>query len=125
MSFLGYFYIGFLGTCLIFLGTFYRSMLYHICITHCRNCVFTFPLSHLTALCALEPAPARHSKSKLFLCSRLLAAFTLKTIRQAHCNIPAGGADAAAVGAVAFVGDVLKRCIEREAARELQRCAQV
>ena len=38
-----------------------------------------FARSHatLTALRALEPAPARHSKSKLFLCSRLLAAFTL------------------------------------------------
>ena len=32
--------------------------------------------SHLTALHALEPATARHSKSKLFLCSRLTAAFT-------------------------------------------------
>ena len=30
----------------------------------------------LTTLRVLEPAPARHSKSKLFLCSRLLAAFT-------------------------------------------------
>ena len=35
----------------------------------------------------------------------------LKLIRQAHCNIPAGGADTAAVGAVASVGDVLKGCI--------------
>ena len=48
-----------------------------------------------------------------------------KLITKAHCYIPSGGADAAAVGAVAFVGDVLKRYIEREAARELQRCAQV
>ena len=53
------------------------------------------------------------------------AILLLKLITKAHCNIPAGGADAAAVGAVAFVGNVLERCIEREAARELQRCAQV
>jgi hypothetical protein len=37
----------------------------------------TFQFSVLTALCAIEPALARHSKSKLFLCPRLLAAFTL------------------------------------------------
>ena len=37
---------------------------------------FRFPLSALTALRALEPALARQSKSKLFLCSRLLAALT-------------------------------------------------
>ena len=54
-----------------------------------------------------------------------LSAFPSKTIRQTHCNIPAGGADAAAVGAIAFVGDILERCIEREAARKLQRCAQI
>ncbi len=36
----------------------------------------SFQFSVLTALRALEPALARHSKSKLFLCSRLLAAFT-------------------------------------------------
>ena len=36
--------------------------------------VSCFPL--LTALCALEPAHARHSKNKFFLCSRLLAAFS-------------------------------------------------
>ena len=48
-----------------------------------------------------------------------------KLITKAHCNILAGGADAAAVRAVAFVGDVLKRCIEQETTRELQRCAQV
>ena len=34
-----------------------------------------------------------------------------KLITKAHCNIPAGGADTAAVGAVASVGDVLKGCI--------------
>ena len=49
----------------------------------------------------------------------------LEFIRQTHCKIPAGGADAAAVGAVAFVGDILECCIEREAASGLQRCAQV
>ena len=38
---------------------------------------FRFPFSVLTTLCVLEPAPARHSKSKLFLCARLLAAFRL------------------------------------------------
>ena len=48
-----------------------------------------------------------------------------KTIRQTHRYISAGGTDAAAVGAVAFVGDVLERCIERETAGELQRCTQV
>ena len=35
-------------------------------------------LADLITLCVLEPAPARHSKSKLFLCSRLLAAFTFQ-----------------------------------------------
>ena len=48
-----------------------------------------------------------------------------KLITKAHCNIPAGSADAAAVGAVAFVGDVLERCVEHKTARELQRCAQI
>ena len=33
----------------------------------------------LTTLRVLEPAPARHSKSKLFLCSRLTAAFTFQS----------------------------------------------
>ena len=49
----------------------------------------------------------------------------LELITKAHCNIPAGGADATAVGAVTEVGNVLKRCIERETAGELQRCAQI
>ena len=49
MSFLGYLR-GFLGTCLIFLGTFYRSMLYHICIYALSKLrfhisAFTFPLA--------------------------------------------------------------------------------
>ena len=48
-----------------------------------------------------------------------------KLITKTHCNIPAGSTDAAAVRAVAFVGDVLERCIERETAGELQRCTQV
>ena len=43
-------YRGFLGTCLIFLGTFYRSWLYHICIYALSKLrfhfsVFTFPLA--------------------------------------------------------------------------------
>ena len=33
-------------------------------------------LSALITLCVIEPALARHSKNKFFLCSRLLAAFT-------------------------------------------------
>ena len=48
-----------------------------------------------------------------------------KLITKTHCNIPAGGADAAAVGAVAPVGDILKRCVEHKTARELQRRAQI
>ena len=82
MSFLGYFYIGFLGTGLIFLGTFYRSRLYHICIYALSKLRFHF------------------------------SACPSKTIRKAHCNIPAGGADATAVGAVALVSNVFKRGIE-------------
>ena len=35
----------------------------------------SFNLSVLITLRVLEPAPARHSKNKFFLCSRLLAAF--------------------------------------------------
>ncbi len=79
MSFLGYFYIGFLGTGLIFLGTFYRSWLYHICI---------YALSKLRFHFSVCPS---------------------KLITKAHCNIPAGSTDATAVGAVAFVGDILAR----------------
>ena len=82
MSFLGYFYIGFLGTGLIFLGTFYRFRLYHICIYALQKLRFHFSV-----------CPS-------------------KTIRQTHCNIPAGGADAATVGAVALVSNVFKRGIE-------------
>ena len=41
-----------------------------------------------------------------------ISACPSKTIRQTHRNIPAWGADATAVGTVAFVGDVLERCIE-------------
>ena len=83
-------YIGFLGTGLIFLGTFYRSMLH-------KFSPFRFHFS----------------------------ACPSKLITKAHCNIPAGGADAAAVGAVAYVGDILERCVEHKAASELQRRAQV
>ena len=40
------------------------------------------------------------------------SACPLELITKAHCNIPSGSADAAAVGAVAFVGDILECCIE-------------
>ena len=36
--------------------------------------------------CVIEPAPARHSKNKFFLCSRLLAAFTFQ-FTCSSCNV--------------------------------------
>ena len=41
-----------------------------------------------------------------------ISACPSKTTRQTHCNIPAGGADAATVGTVAPVGNILECGIE-------------
>ena len=60
--------------------------------TYCYRCCRTLGLiksqfSVLTALCALEPASAQHSKSEFFLCSRLLAAFPFPFFNKPHYRL--------------------------------------